>query len=97
MLNNVHSHLITVIETQREKNRWKQPKSLRQIEPGWNEATEMQRSINMSVNASMHDQYPSKVQVSVEETPAERCDPGENCSPLYIVSNNPERETERER
>lgn len=45
----------------------------------------------MSINALIHDQYPSKVQVSVEEATAEGCDPGQNCSPLYIVSNNPER------
>lgn len=44
----------------------------------------------------MGDQYPIKVQVSVEETTAEGRDPGEDASPLHVVSNNPGREREKD-
>ena len=41
---------------------------------------------------TVRGQYPGKVQVSVEETTAEGRDPGEDCSPLHVVGNNPEKE-----
>lgn len=82
LLSNVSQSLTTVIETRRGKQ-LRAPETnktrLRRNQEGWGRGRETPGRV---LNAWMGDQYPTKVQVSVEETTAEGRDPGEDTSPL---------------